>query len=159
MPAASSGGDCWSDGEAEDQRHHEDERRHPDENGALSCLGGERVQLVSFTIHAHPIPRGETLASRSKGQTSHAPRLANLSALTMEQAARRLSVSPTAFGKLEAGARPAGTVIDPLHVGGRTMGKALVLIGPASTSPAPTPMTPESTAFEYFHNRAGGIAG
>ena len=42
---------AWSDGEAEDQRHHEDERRHPDENGALSCFGSERVQLVSFTFH------------------------------------------------------------------------------------------------------------
>jgi hypothetical protein len=46
-----TGGDRWSDGEAEDQRRHEDERRHPDEKGALSCLGSERVQLVSFTFH------------------------------------------------------------------------------------------------------------
>ncbi|MGH2679320.1 MAG: hypothetical protein ACRDG8_02370 [Actinomycetota bacterium] len=71
---------CWSDGEAEDQRHHEDERRHPDEKGALSCFGSERVQLVSFSFHfsftfhasphASPIPRREMLASRSKGQTS-----------------------------------------------------------------------------------------
>jgi hypothetical protein len=46
-----TGGDRWSDGEAEDQRHHEDECRHPDENGALSCFGSERVQGVSFTFH------------------------------------------------------------------------------------------------------------
>src|SRR5215210_5465695 len=44
-------GRCWSDGAAEDQRHHEDERRHPDEKGALSCFGSERVQHVSFTLH------------------------------------------------------------------------------------------------------------
>jgi hypothetical protein len=42
---------CWSDGEAEDQRHHEDERRHPDEKGALFCFGSERVPLISFTLH------------------------------------------------------------------------------------------------------------
>lgn len=71
-----TGGDRWSDDEAEDQRHHEDERRHPDETGAVSRFGSERVQLVSltldlsFTFHADLIPRGETPESRSNGHTS-----------------------------------------------------------------------------------------
>jgi hypothetical protein len=34
-----------------------------------------------------------------------------------------------------------------------TMGKSMVLSGTPTTSPPPTPATPEDTAFEYFVNR------
>jgi hypothetical protein len=36
------------------------------------------------------------------------------------------------------------------------MGKGITVIGPASTSPPPTPATPEATAFEYFTGRVSG---
>ena len=65
--SARTGGPVWSDGQAEDEGHHKDKRRRPDENGARSCLGGERVQLIpfavhfSFTFHAYLIPPTGTL--------------------------------------------------------------------------------------------------
>jgi hypothetical protein len=64
-PLAESAGDDVSDvpaassqSEAEHHRQDEEKRRHPDEHDAFSCLRGEPIQLViSFTLHAYPIPR------------------------------------------------------------------------------------------------------
>lgn len=54
---APSGPDPRSDGEAQDHRKDEDQRCHADEEDALPRLCGERVQFVSFTLHACSIPR------------------------------------------------------------------------------------------------------
>jgi hypothetical protein len=94
------GADCWSDGEAEDQRHHEHERRLPARRAlcpasAASKSNSSRSRLISRSrFIAYPVPGRETLASRSKGQTSPLRRIATRVNLT---ASRRLGASASSI--------------------------------------------------------------